>query len=422
VLARLAGGQFLAAPAGYQEELFAALRTIARERFGEITVEGLGAIAGIRSRLLLEGDLTGLIALGRRTEAFVVDARVTRSAWTNGRLGIEFRAILSRGADAHPLTLVERDGAVLLDPAVADDLVGPVDVTDELGAIRLQVSLVERETALEWIVPGGAGLSVRSVGDAEDEGRLPALVGLVELDPQRVGPGEQRLDDGGWEVLIRWSGLGLQATGLLRFSRRARRAEAPPMTPALLGRPLRWIVPRADADGALRISIGGQDRLPARIDDAARRVLRDGDAVAIALPIAADRSGRIAAGTLRLTGEAGSFDLPATFEGSLGTLVVSVGRVRAQGKLPRGRFLLTAHLGGGDAPGLPLGAVVVRDDGRFVVVGIRRVSGFARIRSWASWAGRSMTHGARTRALIVFRRLPPSAKDTIRARYGRFRA
>src|SRR6185369_3674986 len=305
VLTRLASSEFLSATPEYQAELFDALAALSRERFGPQVHEGLGAFARIRSRLLVEGDLEDLLSLGRRAEAFAVDARVTRATWTNGRLGIEFRATLSRGPDMRPLTLVERGGAVLLDPTFADDLVGPVEVSDELGQIRAQVSLVDRETALEWIVPGGAGLSLRPAGDPDDEIRLPALIGFVEIDPQRVGPGEQPLDDGSWDVLIRWSGLGIQATGLLRFARRARDADRPPISPALLGKPVRWIVPRSDAEGALRIAIGGPDRAPARIADADRRVIRDGPGLAVALPIATDRAAVLSTGILRLRGGAG---------------------------------------------------------------------------------------------------------------------
>lgn len=422
VLTRLASSQFLAAPAEYQSELFDGLAALARERFGDAVHEGLGAFSRIRSRLLFEGQLADLLSLGRRAEAFAVDARVTGAAWANGRLGVQFRATLSRGADMRPLTLVEHGGALLLDPTVADDLVGPVDVSDELGQIRAQVSLVDRETALEWIVPGGAGLSLRAVGDPDDEVRLPALVGFVELNPQRVGPGEQPLDDGSWDVLIRWSGLGIQATGLLRFPRRARDAERPPISPALLGKPVRWIVPRSDTEGALRIAIGGPDRAPARIAEADRRVIRDGAGVAIALPIATDRLGVLATGTLRLRGAPGAFELPATFSGSVGALVVSAGSVRGQGVIPEGRYELTGHVGSADAPGLAVGAALVRADGRLVVLGVRRESLAARLQGWTRWTTRSLVGSGRTRVLATFRNMPPWAKDLVRAVYGRLRA
>jgi glycosyltransferase involved in cell wall biosynthesis len=421
MLARLAGPQFLGASAGYQAQLFDALRTLARKRIDEGVRLGLSAIFRIRSGLLLEGDLADLLALGRRVEAFAVDARVERAAWANGRLDIEFRAILSRGADGHPLTLVERDGAMLLDPAVAEDLVGPADVTDELGSIRAQLSIVDRATALEWIVPGAAALVLRPVGDPDDEVRLPALVGKVELDPQRVGPGERPLVDGSWDLVVRWLGLGLHATGALRLSRRARSLDRPAIPPALLERPLRWVVPRADHDGTLRIGIGGADRLPARIDEAARRVVHEGERVTIALPIATDRTGLVAPGSLRLAGEPGTFALPATFGGALGGLVVSVGRVTGHGFIPRGRYELTAHLGDADAPGLPVGAALVRDDGRFVILGVRRGSALARAREWARWSSSTARRTGRTWALSTFRRLPQPARDAIKARYGRGR-
>jgi glycosyltransferase involved in cell wall biosynthesis len=87
VLGRLTGARFLGADPAYQRDLFAALRELTRERFTGALPEGLGAFARIRSRLLLEGDLDDLVALGRRGEAFEIDARVTRAAWARGRLG-----------------------------------------------------------------------------------------------------------------------------------------------------------------------------------------------------------------------------------------------------------------------------------------------------------------------------------------------
>lgn len=420
VLGRITGSQFLSAPPEYQAELFGMLRALARERFGEGDVPGVGAFARVRSRLLRDGRLADLVALEERVAGYTVDARITHAAWTNGRLGLRFRATLSNGSDRHPLTFVERDDALYLDPAVADDLVGPVDVTDELAGIRAQVSLVDRETALEWIVAGTAGLAIRPVGDPDDELRIPSLIGDVELDPQRVGPGEQPLDDGAWDVLFRWSGLGMHATGLLRLPRRARSAERPAIPPALVGRPVRWIVPGVDADGSLRVRIGGADRAPARIDEAARRVVRQGRRLAVELPIATDRSGTLSPGTLRLAGEGGTISLPATFDGSLGVLVVTAavgGRA-----IPRGRYELTAHVGGESAPGIAAGTVVVRDDGRMTAVDLRGVSRFARLRALSAWSTRSARERVRANSLAQFRRLPSWAKDPIRAAFGRSRA
>jgi hypothetical protein len=424
ILARLNGEQFLTAPPAYQRELFDALRTIARDRFGEDVHEGMGAFARIRSRLLRDGDLADLVALGQRALAFAVDARVTSAGWRGGRLGLRFRATLSRGDDAHPLTLVERDGAMLLDPAVADDLIGPVDVADELGAIRAQVSLVDRQTALEWIVPGSATLTVRATDDPAGDVRIPALVGFVEVDPLRVGPGEQPLDDGAWDVLIRWSGLGMRAIGSLRFSRRARRELDPAIPPAILGRPgrpLRWVVPRADGDGAVRIAIGGPDRAPAHIQVEARRLVRDGAGLAVLLPIATAGAGLLATGVVRLDGGPGVYDLPATFSASLGNLLVAVGNVSQYGLVPPGRYELTAHLSGDEAPGLAVGAAHVRRDGRLAVVGIPRESALMRLRDVSAWNAREAQKAARGFARSTFRSLPGPAKALLRSTFGRLR-
>lgn len=418
VLSRITGPEFLSAPAEYQAELVEALGVLARERFGDIT-HGLAAFGRIRSRLLRDGQLADLVSLARRVDGYSVYARVTNAAWVNGRLGLEFRATLGRGADSEPLTFVERDRGVFLDPAVADDLVGPVEVTDEIPGIRAQVSLVDRETALEWIVAGGAGLSLRPTGDPEARLRLPTLVGFVELNPQRVGPGGQPLDDGAWDVLIRWSGIGLQATGLLGLPRRARLAEQPAISPALVGKPARWVVPGADAEGSLRIRIGGADRAPANIDKEARRVLRQGSRIAIELPIATDRRGVVASGTLLLVGDSGTIALPATFEGSLGLLVVSAGI--GSRAIPRGRYELLAHVGGEGSPSIAAGSVAVRDDGRLVALGLRGVSRVARAQALTSWFTRSAGDEMRTRALGVFWRMPQPAKDAIRTVYGRLR-
>jgi hypothetical protein len=419
VLSRLTGTQFVNAPEAYQESLFDALSGLARERFAD-SVRGLGAFPRIRSQLLQERHLADLITLAGRAADFAVEARVTDAGWTDGRLGLHFRATLSRGLEARPLTFVERDDALFLDPSVADDLVGPIDVTDEVSAIRPQVSLVDRETALEWIVPSTSTLSMQPVGDPDDEVRLPALVGFIELDPQRVGPGKRPLDDGAWDVQVRWLGLGMQSTGQLRLPHRALGANRPAIAPALVGRPVRWVVPGAGADGVLRIRIGGADRAPARIDAAARRLVRQGRGITVELPVATDRIGPLASGVLRLTDPAGAISLPAVFEGSLGML--DVAGVRNGRDIPRGRYDLTAHVGGEDAPGLASGTVVVRDDGQFVILGLRGISPLARLRSKTAWSIRSARKTVWKRARAAARRLPAWAKQAIRSAYGSLRA
>ena len=424
VLARLTGEQLMGAPVAYQARLFDALRAVALDRIGDGVHAGLGAVARIRSRLLLDGDLSGLLAFGRRVDTFALDARVRSATWTDGRLLIEYRAALSRGPDAQPLTLHVRDDAMYLDPAVADDLVGPIDVSDELGAIKAQLALVDQATSLEWIVPGTASLSLESVAGASAGVRQPRLHGFVELDPRGVGPGQRPLDDGTWDVVVRILGLGLRAVGPLRVPPRARDGardgERPFIPPALLGRPPRWVAPRADDDEAVRIGIGSAERLPATIDPAGRRVLRDGDAIVVALPVLTDQGGTIATGHLALAGKSGSVALPATFRGEMSELVVSATPPRDRG-IPAGRYELTAHLGSADGPALAIGSAHVREDRRIVVLGIAREPVLTRLADWASWYAAIVREGTADLRASLRRRLLQPVRQAIRAAFDRAR-
>ena len=420
VLARLTGERFIESPVGYQAALFDALRGVAVGRIDADVHASLGAIARVRSRLLREGDLEGLLAFGRRVDTFALEARVARATWAKGRLLLEYGAALTRGADASPLTLLVRGDRTFLDPVVADDLVGPIDVTDELGSIKAQLALVDSATSLEWIVPGRATLTLRPVDTARPGIHEPCLQGFVHLDPQGVGPGSRPLDDGSWDVIVRILGLGLRAAGPLRAPRGDGAESRPFVRPALLGEPPRWFVASADAEGRLRIGVGGPDRAPAAIEGRALRVLRDGDSLSIALAVVTDRSGAVATGRLRLTGRTGTFSMPATFRGEMAELVVTTPPARGQ-SIPRGRYELAAYVGTDDAAGLAVGAAHVRDDGRIVVLGTAREPALARLARWARWYGdMARDNVARLRAVVRSRLVKP-ARQAIRTATSRAR-
>jgi len=150
-------------------------------------------------------------------------------------------------------------------------------------------------------------------------------------------------------------------------------------------------------------------------------VARDGVFLAISLPVATADRGTIASGVVRFNGPGGDYDLAAAFEASVGALLVTVEDVSQAGVIPRGRYELTAHVGGADAPGLPLGAAVVRDDGRVVVLGVARESSTERFRSWMAWTVREAREGARRQAIAAYRRMPVRAKEFVRHSYGRLR-
>jgi glycosyltransferase involved in cell wall biosynthesis len=418
IIHRLAGPQFLAASDDYRRRLFGAFRELARERVHPAIQAALPAISRIRSQLLIDGDLDAIVALAERAEAYALDGIVTRASWAGGRLGIGYRIRLARTRDRMPLRLVPQDGRYVLDPSIVGDLVGAFDVTDELAAIRVSTSVVDRETSLEWIVPSPATLTLEPL-HPDGNAVVPVMSGFVALDPERVGPGDRPLDDGAWDVMVRWSGLGLQTLGGLRPGRRVGRPGAPAV-PALVGRPLRWAVPRTTDEGDLRVAIGDVTRLPAGLETGTRLAVRDGSRVAVRLPIATDRAGHLADGILRLAGPGGDFDVPMIVTGSLGRVVVAAVEP-ADGWAPRGRYELSAHLLGPSSPALPIGAGLVRDDGKLALIGMPRESFVARGRATARWVGRSTVAAARARALSIFQALPDSGRDLVKRWYRRAR-
>jgi hypothetical protein len=124
---------------------------------------------------------------------------------------------------------------------------------------------------------------------------------------------------------------------------------------------------------------------------------------------------------LRLTGPAGTFDLPATFKGELGHVVVETAAIADTGALPRGRYEMTGHLGGPAAPALAVGTVAVRDDGKLLLVGLRGANRLARLDAWARWSVHEAADAVRTRAIDAARQLPSPAKDVLRVVHARLR-
>ena len=421
VLARLAGPAFLEAPAAYREHLFERLRDIAMTRFDERVLETPAGIARVRSRLLVEGRFEELEALARRAQAYALEARIEGATWSGGRIVATYVASLDRARGADPLTVHERDGSMLLDPALVEDMIGPVDVRDELPAVRIQAAVVDRETSLEWVLPSTSLLALREHTGGPGV-RVPQITGRIELDPEHVGPGRQPLDGGTWDLQIRWTGLGVHVTGRPRADALEANATAAGLFPALVGQPLRWVVPIVDrATRELRLAVGESTRLPATLDDHRRRIVRDGSRLAVALPVATDRLGRIAAVAFLLVGPAGAVELPAWLSGSAGRVVVDVPLPREPGWIPRGRYQVGVRIGPEGAPTMPLGAAIVRDDGRVTLLGSPRSSMLERATSTARWAVASLGVTARTAATDLGRRLPQQLKDGARAARGGLR-
>ena len=126
-------------------------------------------------------------------------------------------------------------------------------------------------------------------------------------------------------------------------------------------------------------------------------------------------------GVVRLTGDGGVFEAPATYVASLDGLVATVDRLDANGAVPRGRYVMTAHVGGRGAPGLALGVGHVREDGRIEMLGLARQSVLSRLGQWSAWTAMAAARAARRRANPLIRLVPQQARDRIRAAGARLR-
>lgn len=422
VLAHLTGDRFLDAPAAHRALLFERLREVALTRIDEQVREAPAGIARVRSRLLVDGRLDALEALAERAHAYTLEARLESASWLNGRIVATYRASLGHAGGGDPLTVHDSDGTMLLDPTLVEDLVGPVDVGDDLQSIRVQAAVVDRETSLEWVLPATSQLVMREVDGAAPGVLLPEVAGRIELDPEHVGPGLQPLDSGTWDLQLRWTGLGVHVTGRPRAGRRASSGDDMGLAPALLGQPLRWVVPIVDrATGELRIALGEATRLPAALDGAGRRIVRDGRKLGIALPVATDRLGHIAPVAFLLVGPPGAVELPASLSGSAGRVLVDVRLPREPVRIPRGRYEAGVRIGPQGAPTLPLGSAIVRDDGRVTLLGSPRWSMIGRTAATARWAVAGLGGTVRRAATAAVRRLPQRVKEGVRAARGAVR-
>lgn len=403
VLERVAGPTFLDATPAARAALVAALAPIARS-LPASTLEGTGALGRVRSRLLAEERVADIETLARREAGLEVRATAGRLAWDHGRLTGSYRAVLV-GADGAPVALERRGGRTFLDPALTDDLVGPVEVGDELGLLRGRASLIEPLTMSEWLLDGGSGLELARVGagggraaagdaGAGAEATLPMLHGLLEIDPERVGPGRRPVEDGRWDLVVRWSGLGIRRTVGLR----AADGRAAAAWPAVLGSTGRAVVPGITDDGLLEVVVGGgAGAAIAAMDASAVRRLSGGHGPDLALPIATDDTARPGDVEIRHLEPPGGSPTPARLRPWAGRLRLSA-RTTGTGR-SNGPIVISG-------PGL--GPEGVR------VASVPPLGMPARLRIVAAWRLGAPVARVRTRLLAAVRRLPAPLKELIR--------
>ncbi|MFD0429097.1 glycosyltransferase family 2 protein [Streptomyces zhihengii] len=203
MLGRLSEPAVLTYDDAFLREMTDAVRPLALDFMGGSVHDGLGPVLRLRSELLRADDEAGLVRLARFASSVRGGVRLEDLAWQpDGRIAVRISARLVHGEDREPLTMVRRDGRVYLDPAVTDRFLPAgelVDVTDDLRGFTAELSLRDRETAVEWPCPASF---TAEVADRPDGTCEVVLHGTGHLATEGGRKGRGSLPRGFWDAWV----------------------------------------------------------------------------------------------------------------------------------------------------------------------------------------------------------------------------
>ncbi|MER6102064.1 glycosyltransferase family A protein [Streptomyces sp. NPDC001832] len=260
----------------YQPEFFNemcdAIRPLAIDFMGDGVHDGLGPLLRIRSTLLRRDDREGLLRIARFAGSVKASARLEEFAWQpDGRAAITITARLVHGEDEAPVKLLRKDGRYFLHPDLGGGLLSEdelLDVTDDIDGFSAELSLRNRETAVEWPCPATFTTRTDELGDGACE---IVLSGSGYVSSEAV-KGRGRVSRGFWDIWVPLRGLGLVRKARLGADR-APEVDAACL-PASLGSPARAVIPYfTDPYGNLTLDVSRRSKkLAAYLDG--RTVLR----------------------------------------------------------------------------------------------------------------------------------------------------
>ncbi|WP_307715525.1 glycosyltransferase family 2 protein [Streptomyces sp. V4I23] len=426
MLSRLSEPAVLKYDETYLREMTEAVRPLALDFMTDSVHDGLGPLLRLRSTLLRNDDAEGLVRLARFASTVKGTVRLEDLAWQDdGRIAIGFAARLVHGDDREPLTLLRRDGRLYLHPDLtgrflpADEL---VDVTDDLGGFTAELSLRDRETAVEWLCPA---TFTAQVEDREDGSCEVVLRGTGRLASEGGKKGRGSLPRGFWDAWVTVRGLGLV--------RRARLgADRDPKVdgrclPALLSSQPRSVIPYfTDPHSNLTLDVARRGKKVAPYL-AGRTVLRmPGAGIQLRLDLfTTDGTGPgtgvgTGAPELVLTKPTESEEAPEPVHTFSGALRPELGRAhldvpRRVPGAPEGDWQLWVRLDGAKGPLLPLCGVGVDGAGRLRPDDGLPVADPVLLRKLAAHRRRSaLRRAARAVAGPVVRRLPSAGRKKAR--------
>ncbi|MGW2176612.1 glycosyltransferase [Streptomyces sp. NPDC001732] len=356
----------------YQPDFFDqmcdAIRPLAHDFMGDGVHDGLGPLLRTRSTLLREDDREGLLRIARFAGSVKAAARLEEFAWQpDGRVAVTVTARLVQGEDEAPVKLLRRDGRYFLHPDNGDGKPAEdelLDVTDDLDGFSAELSLRNRETAVEWPCPATFTRRIEDLGDGACE---VVLHGSGHVSSEAVGR-RGRVSRGFWDIWVPLRGLGLVRKARLGADRAPGVGTA--CLPASLGSPARAVVPYfTDPFGNLTLDVARRSKkLATYLAD--RPVMRTpGRRTELRLELFTTATTGVSAVQLVLSRPDGAGSSVHTLRTSLhptgGRAHITV-PARASGVAP-GAWNLAVRLDGEQGPALALCDVTIAEDGRIEV-------------------------------------------------------
>ncbi|MFL6238952.1 MAG: glycosyltransferase [Actinomycetes bacterium] len=243
----------------YRRSLYAEVRKIALECFPDEVPDGLPSVPRVRSVLLREDRMDDLVEMAKRCKSIGARTTLESLEWRAGRLMATLSAELIHG-DGDPVVVVERAGRYFLDPRIVGGAVGDewTDATDDLADAQVEAFVRERESAIEWFLPGDLPLTLERSGAGGGDRRRLLFRGSVEIDPMTLHGGRP-LPKGAWDVTLRVKALGL-GKRVRVGAERAPTADRGAL-PALLGDPARLVLPYwTDEFGNLTVDLDERNK------------------------------------------------------------------------------------------------------------------------------------------------------------------
>ncbi|WP_411150797.1 glycosyltransferase family 2 protein [Streptomyces sp. A30] len=362
MLGRLSEPSVLKYDAAYLDEMVDAVQPLAKDFMTDGVHDGLGALSRIRSTLLRRDDREGLVRIARFATSIKGAARLEDVAWRpDGKMDVTVSARLVHGENAEPLKLLRRDDRLFLHPEYTEGVLKDgelVDVTDEMDGFKGEMSLRNRETAVEWPCPAEYTSTVEDLGDGACE---VVLRGTGQVSPQGA-KGRGPVSRGFWDIWVPVRGLGVVRKARLGADR-ATHVDAD-CRPALLGSPARPVIPYfTDPHGNLTLDVARRGKKLVPYLEGHPVLRMPGSRPELRLDVfARPKTAPMKTQLVLSSGDGRTYTLPAEVRHVAGRAHIALPQRPVA--VPAGRWNLSAALDGEKNPALALCEVTVDGKGR----------------------------------------------------------